>query len=124
MLFKIYPNTYSQDMSHFYFGDLSTTCQDCSLIKSKINLILHFSPPGFILFSKHRAPYNSSVGSVAHLRTGGRWFCPRLGQNSFRGLMIVIVTGFTPLSQLSVVSIMVMWESSQWLGKNTVRVSG
>ena len=31
---------------------------------------------------------HSSVGSVADLRTGGRWFDPRLGQYSFRGLMI------------------------------------
>ena len=53
------------------------------------------------------------VGSVADLRTRGRWFDPRLGQYSFRGLMIVIATGFSPLS---FVSTMVMWESSQWLG--------
>ena len=47
---------------------------------------------------------------------------PRLGQYSFPGLMIVIVTGFIPLSPLSVVStmVMVMWESSQWFGKNIV----
>ena len=37
---------------------------------------------------------HSPVGSVADLRTGGRWFDPRLGQYSFRGLMIVIATGF------------------------------
>ena len=55
------------------------------------------------------------------LRTGGRWFDPRLGQYSFRGLMIVIATGFIPLSPLSVVLTMVMWESSHRLGKNTVR---
>ena len=63
---------------------------------------------------------NSSVSSVADLRTGGRWFDPRLGQYSFRRLMIVIATGFIPLSLLSVVSTMIMWESSQWLGKNIV----
>ena len=33
----------------------------------------------------------------------GRWFDLRLGQYSFRGLMIVIATGFIPLSPLSVV---------------------
>ena len=54
---------------------------------------------------------HSLVGSVADLRTGGRWFDPRLGQNSFRGLMIVIATGFIVLSRLSVVS-------TKWLGKN------
>ena len=55
---------------------------------------------------------HSSVGSVPLLRTGGCWFDSRLGQYSFRGLMIVIVTGFIPLSPLSVVLTMVMWESS------------
>ena len=30
--------------------------------------------------------------------------------------MIVIATGFIPLSPVSLVSTMVMWESSQWLG--------
>ena len=44
------------------------------------------------------AKSHSSVGSVADLRTGGRWFDPRLGQFSFRALMIVIVTKITPLS--------------------------
>ena len=66
----------------------------------------------------------SSVGRVADLSIGGRWFDPRLGQYSFRGLMIVIVTGFIPLSLLSVISSMVMWESSYWLGKNIVHSTG
>ena len=64
---------------------------------------------------------HSSVGGVVDLRTGGRWFDPRLGQYSFRGLMIIIPTGFIPFSPLSVVSTMVMWEPSQWLGNNIVR---
>ena len=64
----------------------------------------------------------SSVGFVADLRTGGRWFGPRLGQYTFLGLVIVIATGLIPLSPLSVVSTIVMWESSQWLGKNIVRL--
>ena len=38
--------------------------------------------------------------------------------------MIVIATGFIPLSPLSIVSIMTAWESSQWLGKNIVRSTG
>ena len=46
---------------------------------------------------------HSSVGSVADLRAGGCWFDPWLGQYSVRGLMIVITTGFIPLSPLSVV---------------------
>ena len=59
---------------------------------------------------------HSTVGSDAHLKTEGRWFDPRLGQNSFRGLIIVIATRFIPVSPLSVVSTMVTWESNQWLG--------
>ena len=58
-----------------------------------------------------------SVGIAlqTNLRTGGRWFDPQLGQYSFQGLMMVTATGFIPLSQLSVVLIMVMWESKQGL---------
>ena len=67
---------------------------------------------------------HSSVGSVVDLRTGGRWFNPWLGQFSFLRLMIVIATGFILLSLMSVVSTMVLWESSQWLGKNIVRSTG
>ena len=76
------------------------------------------------MFSCAEAKPHSSVGCVAVLRTGGRRFDPRLGQYSFRGLMIVIATGFIILSPLSVVSTMVMWESSQWLKKNIVRSTG
>ena len=39
----------------------------------------------------------SSVGSIQDLRTGGRWFDPRLGQYFCGGLMLVIATGFFPL---------------------------
>ena len=39
---------------------------------------------------------HSSGGSVADLRTGGRWFDPLVGQYSFRGLMVIIATGFIP----------------------------
>ena len=47
---------------------------------------------------------HSSVGSVHALRRGGRLFNPRLGKNSFRGLMIVVVMGFIPLSPLPLFS--------------------
>ena len=65
-----------------------------------------------------------SVASVVDLKTGGRWFDPRLGQYSFRGLMIAIATEFIPPTPLSVVSTMALLESSQWLGKNIVRSTG
>ena len=46
------------------------------------------------------------------------------GQYSIRGLMTVIKTGFIPLSPLSVVSKIGMWESSQWFGKNIGQSTG
>ena len=73
------------------------------------------------VFVPFLAEPHSSVCNFADLRTGGHWFNPRLDQYSFQGLMIVIATGFIPLSPLSAVSTMVMWESSQWLEKNTLR---
>ena len=76
------------------------------------------------IFHELTAQPHSSVGRVADLRTGGRWFDPRLGRYSSRRLMIVIVTEFIPLSPLSVVSTMVTWESSQWLGKNVEHSTG
>ena len=80
----------------------------------------------FQLYNKvcHSAEPRSSVGNVADLRAGGRCFGSRLGQYPFRGLMIVTATGFITLSPRSIVSTMVVWESSQWLGKNIVRSTG
>ena len=49
---------------------------------------------------------------------------PRHGQNSFQVLIIVIVTRFIPLSSLSIVLAMVMWENCQCLGKNIVWSTG
>ena len=82
-------------------------------------LIFHIT-----IFNTLNSEPHSAVGSVADLRTGGRWFDLRLGQYSFRGLVISIAIGFIPLSPLSVVSTMVTWESSHWLGKNIVRSAG
>ena len=62
-------------------------------------------------FSKTVAKPHSSDGSSTDLRTGGHWFDPQLCQYSFPGLMIVIATGFFPLSPLSIFSTIVKWES-------------
>ena len=67
------------------------------------------------LFHYGIAEPHSSVGSVADFRTGGHWFNPSLSQYSFRGLMIIIVTGFIPLSPLSIVLTMVIWEAASGL---------
>ena len=73
--------------------------------------------------NKKQSEPHCSVCSTVDLRTG-RWFDLWLGQYYFQGLMIVVATGFIPLSLLSVGSTTVTWESSQWLGKNTVRSTG
>ena len=65
------------------------------------------------MFYNLDAEPHSSVGSFADLRKESRKFDPWLGEISLRGLMIVIATGFVPLSPLSVVSTTVIWESSQ-----------
>ena len=61
---------------------------------------------------------------TSDLITGSSWFNPRLGKYSFRGLMIVIATGFILLSPLSFVSKMVLCKCSQKLGKNVVQSTG
>ena len=43
-----------------------------------------------------------------------------LRQYSFQGLMIVIATGFIPISAMSIVSAMVMRGSIKWPEKNTM----
>ena len=65
-----------------------------------------------------------SVGGAQDFRTGGRWCDSRLGQYSFPWLMVFIASGFIRLSPLSVVLTKVMYESSQWLGKNIVWITG
>ena len=66
-------------------------------------------------FQLNRAKQCSSVACIQDLRTGGCWFDLLLAQNSFQELMIVIATGFNPLSMLFVVSMMVMLETTQQL---------
>ena len=101
--------------------DRCTGCRDITeiLFKTALNTMQSINQS-----LKLAAKPNSSVGRVADLRTGGRGFDPQLGQYSFRGLMIVIATGFIPRSPLSIVLTMAMWESTQWLGKNIVRSTG
>ena len=70
------------------------------------------------------ADLHDPVGSVQDSRRNGRRFDPRLGQYSFRGLLIVIATEFTLLSPLSIFSTVFTWESSQWLGKNVAWDTG
>ena len=64
----------------------------CILIK----FAMYFQAVQVVIAGPH-----SSVSSIADLRTG-HWFDPRLSQYSFLRLMIVIATGFIPLSLLAV----------------------
>ena len=87
---------------------------------SKLNLNFYCPLESVINVCGIMPSLRNSVNSVQNLNTEGRWFDPRLGQYSFRGLAIVIATGLFFLSPLSIVSKMVMWESSQLLENNIV----
>ena len=63
----------------------------------------------------------SSVGSTEHLRTGCRWFEPPARPLFFPEFDDS--PGLIHLAPLSIVSTMVMWKSSLWVGKNIVRSS-
>ena len=92
----------------------------CRCLKTRACLGKSYSTIIYSYFNGHSAKPHNSVGSPQYLRTGGRWFDPRVGQYSFLEFMIVIATGLIPLSLLSIVSTMLMWESSQLLGRNIV----
>ena len=67
-----------------------------------------------------QGPYLLSI-SLAESVAYRTWFNPRLGQYSIQEFMTVFATGNIPLSSLSFVSTLVMWEGSKWLGKNIVK---
>ena len=77
-----------------------------------------------LTFISGRAKLHSSVGSIVDLRTGGRWLDPQLGQYSLRGLMIVIATGFIPLSPRSIVLKMVHGKAASGLERILCGVLG
>ena len=57
--------------------------------------LFHGAWPNFKLVY---AKPHSLGGGVMDMRTGGRWFDPRPGKYSFRGLMIVVATGHSSLT--------------------------
>ena len=63
----------------------------------------------------------SLVGCIQSLRSGGGWFDLQLGQHSLQGLMKVTVTGLIPLTLLSIILMIIMWESNHWLGNKNSR---
>ena len=77
---------------------------------------------GALVFQKHIL----LLLYLQDLRAECRRFDPRLDQYFFRRLITIIgnATAFTCLSPLSIVSTMIMWESSQWLGNNIKRSTG
>ena len=119
----------AHDLHLFALGKLSSSPRTKSTLfdeqcRSYIRVHISCSLGYVHMDLKTTAEPTSSVGSVSDLRTGGRWFDPRLGQYSFRELMIVIATKFIPVSPLPVGSTTVTWERSQWIGKNIVHSTG
>ena len=103
-------------MLHNFVPDVSFSSY---YINTKKNFPIRGEGWGETLFNFLPSPQRS-VGSVQDMRTGGLCFEPPALPIFFQGLMIVTWTGFIPLSLLSV-STIVIWESSQWLGKNIVQ---
>ena len=68
-----------------YFSKLFIRLKGC--FRLQIFKWLSFSVQ--ILIEMFPVKPHSSVGNVTDLRTGGRWFDPRLGQYCFRGLNAV-----------------------------------
>ena len=66
-----------------------------------------------LIWNSRLASPSSLVGSLQDFGTVGRRF--EADSNE---------TGFVPLSRVSIVPTMVMWESSQWLGKNILQSTG
>ena len=50
--------------------------------------------------------------------------CPGRSCATHSAMMMVFARGFIPLSPLSIVLTLVMWENSQWVGKNIVWSTG
>ena len=91
--------TYSCQKDVQCIAQPQVTCEQQSKSYYMLFTCLYYSMP----FTNSLDHSHSSVGSVVDLRSGGGWFDPRLCKYSFRGLMIVIATGFIPFSLLSLV---------------------
>ena len=117
-----------------FADDNSNVIKNLTFVFERVENIVGIEKMHFLLFTQSfdkfsfsgslPSPIPQSVALGLENRPGGRWFDPQLGQYSFRGLMIVIVTGFIPLSALSIVLTVVMWESSQRLEQNIVWSTG
>ena len=84
--FLLFPQCFSTLLKTNFNFSSSISAKALNLDQSKFLSFgneLNVSTRGIDPFSTEP---RSSVGSVANLRTGGRWFDPRLGQYSFRGL--------------------------------------
>ena len=113
-LVRYYGNTiyvFSMYTISFYYCSNALPQAICHHNEGSINLTP--SPIAQSVAYSYRSVEQEVAGSI-----------PGLGQYSSRGLTIVIATGFILLSPLSIVLTILMWESSQWLGKNNVRSTG
>ena len=85
---------YTDKMSPFILHNLEEKDPAiCGYLWEAVLSLVNFAPVRNTVVS---GKPHSSLGSIADLRTAGRWFDPRLGQYSSRGLIIVIATGFIP----------------------------
>ena len=96
-------------------------CQDLRSVHSFIKWTATKTPNYSPIIKFGPAQPEAQSLAYRNFRKDGCWFDPWLIQYSFRELMIVIATGFTPLSPLSIVSTMIMWESSHRLGKDWLK---
>ena len=73
-----------------------------------------------ICFNLDHSKILSSSNGLRLYKADARSIIPCSANIPSKGWMIVIVTEFI-LSSLSIILMMVMWESSLWLGKNMLR---
>ena len=66
-----------------------------------------------LVFNQTLPEPHSSVSSIVDLGTRGCWFSPLLCQYCFWGQIMVIATGFIPLSLLSIVSTIELYVGKQ-----------
>ena len=102
------------------------SCQYPLTILNTIFLIWHTIAKGqpIYYYTNSTTEPQISVGSFTDLRTGGRWFDYRLGQYSFRGLIMVIATGFILSHRCPLFRQWLSGKAASGLKKNIVRSTG
>ena len=92
----------------------------------------HYSCLSWVIGHSHKKTQRIKCGlsksskllSIKGLRTGGPWFNPTLGPIIFQELTASHLSGFVSLQKPNIVLLLIMWENSDLLGKNTVSSIG